>query len=102
MNEAIAPPPPQSPAVPNHLAWAIISTVITTCLCCLPIGIVAIVYSSRVNGKLEAGDIDGARRDSENAKTWCWVTTGLGIFGLLINLVFLATGLTAEYLKHFG
>ena len=43
MNETTYPPPVNTPAstpeVPNHLAWAIISTVITTCLCCLPIGI---------------------------------------------------------------
>lgn len=106
MNETTYPPPANTPAstpeVPNHLAWAIISTVITTCLCCLPIGIVAIVFSSRVNGKLAEGDIEGARRDSENAKTWCWVTTGLGIFGLVMNIVFLFTGVMAEYLKYIG
>ncbi len=81
-------PPPISAApgsVPNHLAWAIVSTVLATCLCC-PLGllgIVAIVFSAKVNGLLASGDIDGARRASATAKTWCWVATALAIVGLL-------------------
>ena len=45
-------PPPASAApgsIPNHLAWAIIATVLATCLCCPLglVGIVAIVFSPR-------------------------------------------------------
>ena len=74
------PPMPSTAApgnVPNHLAWAIVSTVLATCLCCPLglIGIVAIVFSSQVNGKLNQGDLEGAQRASANAKTWCWVAT---------------------------
>ncbi|MCW1777221.1 CD225/dispanin family protein [Pantoea ananatis] len=82
-------PPPPAPAsgvpgpVPNHLAWAIISTVLGFCLCCpaLITGIVAIVFSSKVNSLLNQGDLEGARRASNTAKTWCWVTTALAITG---------------------
>lgn len=52
--------------VPNHLVWAIL----TTLFCCLPLGIVSIVYASQVDGKRAAGDIVGARVASQNAKTW--------------------------------
>jgi hypothetical protein len=81
-------PPPASAApgsIPNHLAWAIIATVLATCLCCPLglVGIVAIVFSSKVNGLLAQGDIAGAQRASANAKTWCWVATALAIIGLL-------------------
>ena len=81
-------PPPASAApgsIPNHLAWAIIATVLATCLCCPLglIGIVAIVFSAKVNGLLAQGDIAGAQRASANAKTWCWVATALAIIGLL-------------------
>ena len=99
----VPPPTPTAPPVhepvPNYLAWAIISTVLATCLCC-PVGllgIVAIVYSSKVNGLLRQGDIDGARRASANAKTWCWVATALAIIGLLINIYWVSTGGMAEY-----
>ena len=95
-------PPPASAApgsIPNHLAWAIIATVLATCLCCPLglVGIVAIVFSAKVNGLLRAGDLDGARRASANAKTWCWVATALAIIGLLMNIYFFSTGGMAEY-----
>ncbi len=61
--------------VPNHLAQAILVTL----LCCLPFGIVAIVYASQVNGRLQAGDIRGAIDASGKASTWVWVSFGAGL-----------------------
>lgn len=61
--------------VPNYLVQAILVTL----FCCLPCGIVAIVYAAGVNGKVQAGDITGALVASGNAKTWCWVSFVLGI-----------------------
>ncbi len=91
-------PPPVSSAVPgsipNHLAWSIISTVLATCLCCPLglVGIVAIVFSNKVNTLLARGDIEGARRASDTAKTWCWVATALAIVGLLWTTYTLTLG----------
>lgn len=53
-----APPPP------NHLVWAILTTV----LCCLPLGVVSIVFSTQVNSKWAMGDVTGAQDASEKAK----------------------------------
>ncbi|MDH7446850.1 CD225/dispanin family protein [Aquimarina sp. 2201CG14-23] len=50
----------------NHLALAIISTI----LCCLITGIVSIIYSTQVNTKYDAGDYEGAMAASKNAKLW--------------------------------
>jgi Interferon-induced transmembrane protein len=88
--------------IPNHLAWAIIATVLATCLCC-PLGllgIVAIVQSNKVNTLINQGDFDGARRASDSAKTWCWVATALAIIGVLINAVFLASGGMGSYMEY--
>lgn len=90
-------------SIPNHLAWAIIATVLATCLCC-PLGllgIVAIVYSSKVNTLLNQGDLEGARRASDTAKTWCWVATGLAILGVVLNIVLTVTGMGAQYMESF-
>jgi len=90
-----------SNSIPNYLAWSIISTVLATCLCC-PLGllgIVGIVFSTKVNSLLAQGDIDGARRASNTAKTWCWVTTGLAILGLAINIIYFATVGSAGYME---
>lgn len=87
--------------IPNHLAWAIVATVVATCLCC-PLGllgIVAIVYASQVNTKLGQSDFTGAQASSNSARTWCWVATGLAILGLLINIAVFATGGAARYME---
>lgn len=88
-------------SIPNHLAWAIIATVLATCLCCPLglIGIVAIVQSNKVNTLLNQGDLDGARRASDSAKTWCWVATALAIIGVLMNIGIFATGGMASYME---
>lgn len=93
------PPLPGTPiapgTVPNHLAWSIIVTVLSLCLCCIvgtiP-GIVAIVFAAKVNTLLGQGDLAGAQRASSTAKTWCWVTTGLCIIGLLWTVYSLTLG----------
>jgi len=95
-------PPATSQPIPNYLAWSIISTVLATCLCC-PLGllgIVAIVYASKVNSALAAGDLDAARRASANAKTWCWVTTALAIIGLVLNIIWFAVGGAQSYMQY--
>jgi hypothetical protein len=114
---SMPPPPPSGPqdpyaignapvaqpidpgAVPNHLAWSIIATVLASCLCCPLglIGIVGIVFSSKVNGLLAQGDLAGAQRASNTAKTWCWVATALAIVGLLLNIVIFSTGGMQHY-----
>jgi len=48
----------------NYLVWAILSTV----LCCLPLGIVSIVKSTQVNTLWAQGQPDQARAAAESAK----------------------------------
>ncbi len=97
--------PPPAPGiagnVPNYLAWSIVSTVLATCLCCPLglVGIVAIVFSNKVNTLLRQGDIAGAQRASATAKTWCWVATALAIIGLLINIWAYSTGGLQQYMQ---
>jgi len=83
---------PQSPP-PNYLAWAIITTI----LCCLPFGIVSIIYAAQVNSKWAAGDYNGAQVSSKNAKTWAWVSFAVGISGIIIYFILLALGIGAAF-----
>ncbi|GAA0724184.1 hypothetical protein GCM10009430_28470 [Aquimarina litoralis] len=64
----------------NHLALAIISTI----LCCLITGIVSIIYSTQVNTKYDAGDYEGAVKASKNAKLWALIGIGAGVIFLVI------------------
>lgn len=87
MSEGPSTPPPQAttPAgaprapIPNHLVWAILVTL----FCCLPGGIVAIVYAAQVDGKAAAGDYAGAQQSSDNAKLWCWISLGVGLLAVV-------------------
>lgn len=68
---------------PNYMVWAILSTL----LCCLPLGIISIVKASEVNSKWIAGDYEGARMSSENAKKWATISAVVG--AVLIALSFI-------------
>ena len=63
------------PHIPNYLVQAVLVTI----FCCLPFGIVSIVFAAQVNGKVSAGDIAGAREASRRAKTWAWISFGVGL-----------------------
>jgi hypothetical protein len=71
-------------SIPNYL-WQ--SIVVTLC-CCLPLGVVAIIFAAQVNSKLAAGDIAGAQDASRKAKMFCLIAVGLG---LVINIIWFAT-----------
>lgn len=78
----------QSENVPNYLPQAILTTV----FCCLPFGIVAIVYAAQVNSKLAAGDYEGALSASKSAKLWSWISFGSGLAFLLIYIILIIIG----------
>lgn len=87
-NNAVQQTPP-----PNYLVWAILTTI----LCCLPFGIVSIIYASQVNSKWIAGDYEGAKLSSKNAKVWAWVSFFVALAGLIIYFILLAVGIGAAF-----
>lgn len=63
----------------NHLVGAILATL----FCCLPFGVVAIVYASQVDTKHFSGDYHGARQAAQNAQNWMWISFGVGLITTL-------------------
>lgn len=78
-----AAPGDRPPKIPNYLVPAILSTV----FCCIPTGIVSIVYASQVNTKVAQNDLAGALKSSQNAKVWAIVSVGAGLVILLVYFV---------------
>ncbi|WP_425455434.1 CD225/dispanin family protein [Amycolatopsis palatopharyngis] len=77
-------PPPE-----NHLVWAILSTV----LCCLPLGIVSIVKSNQVQTLWAQGYPTEAQKAANDAKKWAmWSAIVAGI-GVLLYIAFIVVGL---------
>lgn len=75
----------------NQLVPAILATL----FCCLPLGVVAIVKASSVNGKWSSGDHAGAYADAEEAKKWVKWSVIAGVIYLVLVLAwfFLMGGL---------
>jgi hypothetical protein len=76
MSQEWTPPPASGTPdqVPNYLIPAIISA-----LCCLPLGVVAIIFAAQVNGKVASGDMAGAFNASRKAKMFSYIAIGLGL-----------------------
>ncbi|HUH08731.1 MAG TPA: CD225/dispanin family protein [Egibacteraceae bacterium] len=74
---------------PNHLVWAILTTV----FCCLPFGIPSIVFAAQVNGKWAAGDVAGAQRSSDMAKKWAIASAATGLVVIVGYFALIAIGI---------
>jgi hypothetical protein len=103
------PPPPSQPpsyGAPqggypaqqpdSNLVWGILVTV----LCCLPFGIVSIVYASKVSGLWVQGRYDEAQKASADAKKWAiWGAVAGVIVGVIYGIIAVAGGM-AGYMSN--
>jgi len=88
--------PAQQPGWPaqrepdNYLVWAILCTV----LCCIPFGIVSIVYATRVSGLWAEGRYAEAQSASDSAKKWAIIGAVVGgatyVIGIVLWFAFIA------------
>jgi predicted secreted protein len=93
------PPPPPPINAPTNIPNYLVPAILTTVFCCLPAGIVAIVYAAQVNGKVAAGDIQGALASSKNARTWMFVSLGIGLAIMIFYVVMMIVGGTLSALS---
>ena len=69
----------------NNMGLAILGTILGCCSpCCIGfiLGIVAIVMSTQVKKKYEAGDIEGSEKSAKNAQLLSYIA--LGLFALTV------------------
>lgn len=86
---------PSGPMPPNYMVPAVISAIGGFLFCCiagLPAGIAAIVFANQVKTKWNMGDVQGAKKASDNAKLWSIIAGVLVGIGLIINIWALSTG----------
>ena len=83
-----------APAIQNYL----VPSILVTLCCCVPAGIVAIIYAAQVNSKLAAGDIAGAQNSARLAKIWTWAGFGCGVLlGIIYAIIGSASTFTPNY-----
>lgn len=70
----------------------LVLSIIVTILCCLPFGIIGIIYASKVDSCWNAGNFDEARENSRKAKTWALVGLVLGFVTYLIYILLIFLG----------
>jgi interferon-induced transmembrane protein len=78
-------PPPAGGSTPvaNNLVIAIISVI-----CCLPLGIPAIIFATQVNTKVAAGDIAGAQESAAKAKKFAIIGIVVWAVCVVLYIVF--------------
>lgn len=87
--------PPEIPQPPMPKSW-LVESILVTCFCCLPFGIIGIINSTKIETAYKRGDFDEAMRLSDNAKKWTlWgflTALACGVIYLLILLIIALIG----------
>lgn len=75
--------PHAGPEIANNL-W---QSIVVTLLCCLPFGVVSIVYAAKVNGLKQAGLYEEARQAAANSRKWTNISVICGLIGLVVQII---------------
>jgi predicted secreted protein len=80
---------------PTNVNNNMVKAILTTLFCCLPFGVVSIIKAAEVNGKVAAGDIDGAVNSAAEANKWANIAIIVGLVVIVgyIMLTFLGIGM---------
>lgn len=84
-------PQPTGPKPKNYLVLAILSTI----LCCLPFGIVSIIFSAKVDNYWNAGNYIEAEQASRKAKGWMLAAVITSLVFIILYVVLIAIGVSA-------
>lgn len=87
---AFTPPPVKKPD--NWLVWSILSTL----FCCLPFGVVAIVYSAQVDSQWYRGEHERAINSARKAKNFTIASVICSVVVWIVYFILLAIGMTAD------
>lgn len=93
----VPPAPAPAGAKPNNY---LIPAILVTLFCCLPFGIVSIIFATQVDSKYAGGDYAGAASAAGKAKLWMWIGLGSGLVFGLGYIGLMAVGLAAGGLPH--
>ena len=98
-NQYQTPPVYQSSYEPEKpINWVpyLVLSIITTLCCCLPFGIVGIVYSTKINSAVNARDWEGAQKAEKTAKIWIIASAIVGFIVEVIYVVMIYAGIAGS------
>lgn len=86
-----AMPPPSSWNQPqpwrDDITTYLWQSILVTIFCCLPFGIVGIVFAAQTSSHLDVGDYTRAAESSAKAKMWTTISFVVGIIGIVIGVL---------------
>lgn len=89
---------PQKPV--NWVPYLVLSIVSTLC-CCLPFGVVGIVFSAKINSAMLAGNLEEAQNNAKMARIWIIVSFAIGILTWLIYMILIVTGAVSSSAYYY-
>lgn len=85
--------PPGGAATGERIDTWLWQSIVATLLCCLPLGVVGIVFAAQAQSAINVGNLDEARAKASTARTMTLIAVGLGLAGILIWLLFFMIGM---------
>jgi heme/copper-type cytochrome/quinol oxidase subunit 2 len=89
--------PQEQPGRPKN--W-LLESILVTIFCCLPFGIVGIIFASQVNAKYDAGDYAGALRASADAGKWTKIGFIIGLVVIVLWIIIYGTAIFSVFSTH--
>jgi len=62
-------------------------SIVVTLLCCLPLGVIAIIFASQVESRYNIGDIEGSQTSSNRARNLCIWSLVAGLIGGILYFI---------------
>jgi hypothetical protein len=97
------PPQQEPPAVdipplkPHNWLW---QSIVATILCCIPFGIVGIVYAAKVDSFYFNGQYEDSERAARKAKMWTIIAFMFGVAYWIVSIILFSTGNMTEYIEN--
>ena len=76
----------------EKIQLGLVLAIVTTVLCCLPFGIVAIVYAVKVNDLVANGRITEAQEAAKQSKKWSQIGIVIGLIAIIAQITILLLG----------
>lgn len=84
------------PVKPNNWLW---QSIVATLLCCMPFGIVSIIFATRVNSLYFSGQYAEAEQASKKARLWVILSVVAFFINLIVSIIMFVTGDLPEVLE---
>jgi hypothetical protein len=78
---------PSDPAGASSVQNYMIPAILSTIFCCVPLGVVSIIFAAQVNSKLASGDTAGAMESSKKAKMFMFIAIGGGLLVWVCSII---------------